>query len=189
MKAFNGWNHWRIDGGGTLIAAGLTAIAYLAHISPTLTNHDMAQARQVQYVAEQGRTRDLERSLYSAKDQLSKAQHTAANSQLRLEPLSELNAKLARLTELAAQHGLALDGIEAGTTTTSDRYSTVPIRATGRGTYRNCLTALQQMRIAMPDVGVAAVEINTAGVNVDTTVTIVLDLHWHAQPQPKTIKK
>src|SRR5437868_5910865 len=125
---------WRTDACGIAIIAGLTAVAYFSQIAPAIDRHEQAKAQAAQLVADQSKARELERSLIALKDHLEKSQQAAAGSQLTLEPATQLNTRLARLTDLAAHNGLQVDVIESGATRMQPRYSTIDIRIAGRGT-------------------------------------------------------
>jgi Tfp pilus assembly protein PilO len=184
--------HWRIDAAGLALIFGLAAAAYFVQISPTIAEDNRVRADAMQAASERAKARDLERSLLTLNEQVDKTQRAAASSQLALEPASQLNQRLARLTELAAQNSLQVDAIESGATTMQPRYSTVSIRITGRGTYRNCGMAMKQLRVSMPDIAIVSFQMSSAGIasgNTDTIVTFGFDLLWHTQPQVNPVKK
>jgi Tfp pilus assembly protein PilO len=178
-----------MDAAGLAVVLGLTAIAYFGQISPTLSRHEQAQAQVTQLASEQANSKELERSLLTMKDRLDVVQRADNGASLRLEPLSALNQRLAKLTDLAAASGLQVDAIESGATSNLERYSTVAIRISGRGTYRNCAAMLRQLRSATPDVGVVSFQMASAAVSADTTATFLFELLWHTQPQPRPAKK
>jgi Tfp pilus assembly protein PilO len=184
------WNHWRMDLTAASLVAGLAAIAYFAHVAPTLGQYEQAEAQVNQLSSQQVRSRDLERSLLTMKDKLAALERTAGGArQLELDPASELNRRLARLTELASESGLQVDAIERGATADFQRYSTVGIRISGRGSYRSCAAALAKLRTEMPDTGVVSMDLASAAVTSDPAVTFTLDLLWFTQPQGPTTKK
>jgi Tfp pilus assembly protein PilO len=181
--------HWKIDAAGVALVLGLALGPYVGYIGPLRDGHAQAAEQAKQLVAERTRTRDLENSIYGLKEQLDATQRAAASSELKLEPAGELNARLARLTDLASENSLRVDSVESGATTGHDRYATVSIRITGQGNYRDCTTFLRQLRAAMPDVAVTSVQMGSAAVTVDTPATFAFDLLWHTQPVPAPVKK
>jgi Tfp pilus assembly protein PilO len=183
------WNHWRMDGAALAAVLGLTAIAYFGQVAPTIQNNELAKAQAIELVSQQTKSRDLERTVRTTGDQLESVRQAIAKNSLQLESASELNKRLARLTDLASENHLQVDTIESGETHDYDRYSTVSIRLAGHGTYRNCQAALANLRSTMPDVGVVSMVMNSGGVTTDTAATFTFELLWHTQPQAKTVKK
>jgi len=183
------FQHWQINAGGTAIVSGLAAIAYFAQVSPVHNRYEQAQAQTELLTTEQSKAVQLERSVNEMQEHLDSAKEAAEKSQLKLEPASELNTRLAKLTQLAGENHLQLDVTESGATTNSDRYSSVAIRLSGRGSYRNCVQMLKQLRLTMPDVGVVSVELASASVKDDSNATFGFELLWYRQPQPRPAKK
>ena len=189
MNARNGWHHWRMDAAGLAVVFGLTAIAYFGQISPTLSRHEQAQAQVTQLASEQANSKELERSLLTLKDRLDVIRQAEDGTRLRLEPMGTLNQRLSQITDLAAANGLQVDAIESGAISNLERYSTVAIRISGRGTYRDCGSLLRQLRSATPDVGVISMQMTSAAVTADTTATFLFELLWYTQPQPRPAKR
>jgi Tfp pilus assembly protein PilO len=183
----------KLDATGVAIVVGLAVVAYFAQIAPVRGRHDQAKADSMELAQQQSKQRELDRTLRNTKDQLDVALRETASAQLRLEAATELNRKLARLTELASQHTLQVDSIESGATTQGDKYAATSIRLGGRGSYRNCSVMLHEIRAAMPDIGVVSVQMSSVspGVNGNsaTTANFVFELLWYTTPQPAAVKK
>lgn len=188
MKSMT-WTHWRVDLGGVAIIAGLSAAAYFGLVSPAIAHHEMAQAQSAELLAQRNKTRDLDRSLRTFHDQLTLTQQSIDKAKFKLDPPAALNERLASLTEVAGRNHLQVDTIESGALTSFPRYSTISIRMSGRGSYRNCSAMLKQVRETMPDVGVSAIQMTSAGVNTDINATFAIELLWHTQPQQKSATK
>src|SRR4051812_44403810 len=94
------YKHWRLDVYGTAAVLGLTLFAYFTQISPAMSRHTQARADASQLAVDQTKSRELERSLMISKDQLDQVHRAVDSMQLRLEPITELNNRLARLTNL-----------------------------------------------------------------------------------------
>jgi Tfp pilus assembly protein PilO len=176
------FNAWHVHAAGIAIAVGLSGAGYWLQIGPALARHEQAAAHAADLAAEQSRSRELERTLLGAKEKLIFTEREVAGAEVKLEPPSQLNSRLARLTELAAANGLRVDSVESGQTVHSPRYSTIAVRLTGQGGYRSCAALLKQMHREMRDVAVVALEMGSGGVNSDTTVTFAFDLLWYTRP-------
>jgi Tfp pilus assembly protein PilO len=174
-----------MDAAGLAILAGLSAAAYYGLVSPTLRRHEQAGAQALELRSEQTKARDLERSLRSITDRLDATQRQLQAAHFALEPASRLNDRLAELTELAGANQIQVDTIESGALTALERYSTIAIRISGRGSYRSCAAMLSQMRTTMRDVGVVTMQLGSSGGTTDINASFTLDLLWYTQPQPK----
>jgi len=185
--------HWRLDAAGAAILLTLGAGAYLLQIGPAWSHREQSIARAGELVAEQGQSRELERKVHALKEQLDTHQRAVDKNELKLEPASELNRRLAALTELCAASGLQVDSIESGETRRLDRYATIAVRITGRGSYRTCATLLSHMHEQMPDVGVIGLDMSSVGLdagnNRQATASFAFDLLWHTKPIDRPLKK
>jgi Tfp pilus assembly protein PilO len=173
---------WQLHAAGTTLVLALAGGAYLLLIGPAISRHEQAAAQSAALNAEQSKSRELERTLLSLKEKLSRTEKEAAKAELKLEPVGQLNSRLARLTELAASQRLRVDSIESGQTISSARYATISIRLSGQGSYRNCAALLKSIQTQMPDVVVMAMDLGSGGITSDTTATFAFDLLWYTQP-------
>ncbi|HWA49612.1 MAG TPA: hypothetical protein VG742_15170 [Dongiaceae bacterium] len=178
--------HWRMDAVGLAIIAGLSASAYFGLVSPTLRRHEQLHAQAAELRGEQSRVRDLERTVRSTTDRFDATQRQLQANPFVLEPASRLNDRLAELTELAGTNNLQVDAVESGALTASQRFSTISIRISGRGSYPDCAAMLQQMRSTMPDVGLVTLQLGASGGTTDINASFMLELLWYTQPQPKS---
>lgn len=183
------WTHWRLDLTGVAVIAGLSVIAYFGLVSPAIAHHEMAQAQGVELAVQRNKARDLDRSLRAVHDQLTQMQTAIEKANFKLDPPTALNERLAMITDVAGRNRLQVDTIESGVMTPFPRYSTIAIRLSGRGSYRSCSAMLKQIRETMPDVGVSAIQMTSAGVNTDINATFAIELLWHTQPQQKSATK
>ena len=98
-------------------------------------------------------------------------------------PASNVNARVLRLSELAGQFGLELDGVESGRRMTvatpgGMKRPAMAIRLTARGSFRDSVRFLEALGERMADTAVTTADLSgTPG--ADGPVTIALDLTWH----------
>jgi Tfp pilus assembly protein PilO len=179
---------WQVHAAGAALVVALAGGAYLLQIAPALSRHEQAAAHASDLSTEQSKQRDLQRTLAMLQDKLQQAKREAADAELKLEPAAALNARLARLTELAAGNRLRVDSVQSGATTHQPRYSAIGIRISGQGTYRSCAALLKQIQNEMPDVAVVSLEMGSAAVTTDAAATFAFDLLWYTRP-PEQIRK
>src|SRR3954453_23169601 len=156
-------NLLKMDAAALAIMIGMAETAYFVQISPAHSQYEQAAAETAQLAEQQGKLRELQRSLHATTDQLTATTRAAAQAQLKLDPATELNQRLARLTELASENHLQVDSIESGATTPFERYTTTSIRIGGRGGYRNCAAMLKEIRSSMADIGVTSRQMSSVG--------------------------
>jgi Tfp pilus assembly protein PilO len=173
---------WQVHVAGATLVAGLGLGAYLLQIAPALSRHEQAAAHARDLSSEQDKQRNLQRTLVTLQEKVKQATKDASAAELKLEPASALNARLARLTELAAAHQLRVDSVQPGAATHQPRYSMIGIRLSGQGTYRNCAALLRRIQIEMPDVAVTSLDMGSSAVTVDAAATFAFDLLWYTRP-------
>ena len=108
-------------------------------------------------------------------DRLQALHREMSTTAVVLQPPSKVNDLLARVSAISANCSVRLDDVRVGKLISGDRYATLPLHAMGRGTYRDCVRFLHELRRACPDVGVAEFSLGAAAgeINVD------LELRWH----------
>jgi len=177
--------HWRIDASGLALVAALTAVAYLLEIRPVLSARQAAGAGVAELAEKRRRAAELEGALRSQEEPLSEAQRLLAALDVRLEDAGRLNERVAKLTEMAGQSGLQVDGIEPGKVVgiSGARYRTVSIRLTGRGVYRNCARFLRDISEKVRDSSVTQISLSGQNGVAEANATFAFDLLWYTAPE------
>ncbi len=179
------------------VIGGLSVASYLFTWSP------IAEAEAARSRAEEGRAvadRDAtehRRAMTSARASVEALKAELASSQVRLEPVQAINQRVATITRLASKAGLQLETVqlsdaaaaapvgEPGADSASWEARRVPIRVSGRGTYRRCVAMMVSLDEFCPDVNVRSFAIrgqpgdSEAG---EVEARFDLDLVWHAAP-------
>ena len=101
-----------------------------------------------------------------------------AAPEVRLEPASALNGRLAALTDLAVAHALQLDAIEPGKEAPGPTHGTIDIRIAGRGGYRDLAAFVHDARARIPDTGFTDLTV-TAPANPAEPALFTVRLVWH----------
>lgn len=175
--------YWRIDVIGLAIVLGLSIGAYALQIQPLLQSHATHATLTADLTAKQQKAAELKETLRSVGTRRAEAQRTYAENNISLEPASQLNQRILRLTELATESGLVLDTIEPGKSAHAERYEAFPIHLSGRGDYRNCTKFLKILQDKLHDSGVTRIELSASpGINVPATGGFAFDLIWYTAP-------
>jgi Tfp pilus assembly protein PilO len=174
---------WQVDAAGTAVILVLSAAAYFGWIGPLLARRDAAAAQSAELAGLQTQARDAERVLHSLRDRLAATRTALESKSIRLEPATQLNARLARLSELAAARGVQIDSMESGLPAMQPRYGSVTIRIGGRGSYRACGELVRAVRSEMPDVAVTSLELNAGAGKSGADATLLTELRWYTAPK------
>ena len=173
----------KIDAVGLFAALGLAAGAYLAAIGPALAERRDAEAKR-QVLGPQEALRDqsaMNLQLALERCRIAKAELDAIP--LRLEPVGQINHRLVKITELAADTGLGLDQFTPGAESPTADATVVPLRLTGRGDFPSALLFLSRLHADFADMAVTGFRLsgNTGGATGPGT--FVFDLTWYAAPE------
>jgi Tfp pilus assembly protein PilO len=183
MKHSNGnkFRPWRIYFGGAVVCAALSAGAYGVGVRPATLRHAEQVAKQTELRAARQKANNLAGQLNTARGELARVNDAIANLPLRLEPVTQINQRLARLTDLADSIRpvkMTIDEMRPGVISEGRDYKTVPIYIAGNGTYPACATFLHGLRKDFPDM--AVLSFNTTGNNSTPDATFNFELAWHA---------
>ncbi len=138
----------------------------------TTARHRLAVARDQRDAAD-GAVRD-------GTAELIELHHQEMATALILLPPTRVNDVLARVSAVAAGCGVRLDEVRVGEMARGDRYATLPVHASGRGAYRQCVAFLHKLNHDCPDVGVDAFGLAGAAGDAGGPVAVDLELRWHA---------
>lgn len=182
---------WRIYAAGAVACAAVSGGAYLFGLRPVLAHRDAYAAEADELQARREKARAVSAALATARFQLDGTTRDVAALPLKLEPGSAVNARLARLAEVAAEAGLVLDEVRPGPPVAGPHYEALPIRVGGTGTYPACAAFLHRLRDQFPDVGVKAFDCANPSGALDTksptgpVASFRADLAWYTLPAKK----
>jgi Tfp pilus assembly protein PilO len=173
---------WQID---AIAVGAMLAIAFAAYslqVAPAVEAREERSHRATELIAALEKSADMDLAATALKGKLHSVRQSVAQS-VQLEPTSQLNARLAKLTDLAVANSLQVDTIEPGISTASGsaRYDTIPIKLAGRGAYRDVTKFLRTMHETLPDTGVGVMELSAADNGASAIFTV--QLQWHTAPR------
>ena len=177
----NKFSPWRIYLAGGVVCAALGAGAYAVGFSPATLRHARQAAKQTELRARKHKAANLAGQLNTARTQLTAITDSFANLPLRLEPATQVNQRLARLTDLANGAGLTIDEMRPGAIADGPDFKTVPILIAGNGTYPACAKFLHALRETFPDTAVLSFNTTNNSASPESpAATFQFDLAWHA---------
>ena len=172
---------WQIDAAGAALCVGLSLLFYWAGVQPMSDQH----AAHLEARAELDQRQDQALKLANAADalqrRLKEVGQAVDNAPVQLKPVRQLNQRLAHLTSLAAECGLAIDQTRHERPHSGQWYQTVPIRLTGQGAYPTCAVFLDRLRRAYPDMGVSSFELSRDP-GGEVAAKFRFDLVWYTAP-------
>jgi Tfp pilus assembly protein PilO len=173
---------WQIYAAGIAACTALATGIWFTLIGPTLAQLEKDDAARHELAQRHEKAADLNASLVSTRRQLTTANETLAHSTLKLQPASDLNARLAKLTDLATSCGLTIDEMHPGTLADASKFQTLPVHMAGSGSYPDCAKFLHTLRQSFPDTGVEALEAtNPNPTPQGAAATFRLDLVWYTK--------
>lgn len=160
---------------------GVAALAwYFGFAAPHMLEGETYRAARAQLSASAEAVAMLERERTELAGVLAEQEKRLASSERTLAPVSSLNAKIAKITELAAAHGMRISSLAPGVPKTSSLATLVPIRITGACESADTVRFLAAMHEGFPDVAVVGFVVlaptgDAAGAGVE------IELTWYAE--------
>ncbi len=173
---------WIIDGAGFALCVAISTVAYLFGVGPRLEQKAALAAQRQQLQAQRRECRELEASVTVLEDRLAAAQEHLAEGQIRLEPSSRTNGRVAELAALLTDHGLEIDDVRIGEVLASERCTVVPINIAGRGDYQESVTLLHAFTRTFADTSLAQLEFIGNPAGTDQPHRFRLELLWYTAP-------
>lgn len=171
-----------IDAAGGLACLALLAAFLFGALFPLLHRREDVGARRRDLAAQRQRVASAQSSAQSLRKQLAAAEGELSRTPVHLEDARRINHRLAMLNELAAAHGLEIDGVLPGAMVRGARYQTIALKLNGTGTYRGCVEFLHELHEALPDTAVQAFTLSGNTQEKQTRADFDFELRWYAAP-------
>ena len=183
------WKLWRIDAAGAAACLVFTLLVYFAGIRPVLGKRAHAADNRVRLNAQRRKCSELASVVVALRRQLAATQKALASSTIRLQPPSRVNQRIAGIADLAAKSGLKIDATHLGPSSSTPRYTAVPITLAGTGTYRTCITFLRRLNQAFPDTCVTMSDLSANPADPTGEAAFRFQLLWYAAPAGGSAKE
>jgi hypothetical protein len=109
-------------------------------------------------------------------------QQALVNSPVRLEPYTQVNARLASLTNLAIDSELRVDQVQPGNVSIGRRFATLPIRISGYGSFPTVVQFIHELHRRHDDTAVSSFLIRRQQSPGAAHATFECGLTWYAAP-------
>jgi Tfp pilus assembly protein PilO len=180
----NKFSPWRIYVGGAVVCAALSIAAYCVGVRPATLRRAEQVEKQSELHAARQKANNLAGQLNTARAELTRVNDAIASLPLRLEPVAQINQRLARLTDMADSIRpvkLTIEEMRPGVASEGRDYKTLPIYIAGSGTYPACAAFLHGLRKNFPDMAVLSFDTTNNSASPDSpAATFQFELAWHA---------
>ena len=175
---------------GLVLCVALSIGAYFFGIKPATGRSQRQQEQQFDLRERRGKSAELSASLAAMHRQIDTTKESLEKLPLRLEPASQINQRLARITDLANACKLTITEIRPGLVTDAVEFQTVPIQIIGTGTYPACAAFLHKLHANFPDTAVRSLETANNNPSPASTAGVYrLELLWHTAPAGMSAQK
>jgi len=188
-KELKAWKLWHIDAAGAAACLAVTALVYFAGIRPTLSKRAHAAGNRARLRHQRLKCTETSGLATDLQSQLLDTQKALANNAIRLQPASRVNQRVAGIADLATKSKLNIDDVRLGPSSSTSRYTAVPITLAGTGTYRTCIAFLHALNKTYPDTCVSTSEISSDPGDPASMATFKFELLWYAAPEPKSARE
>lgn len=182
-----------LDGIGIAALIAIVAAAYAVGVHPALDRRAIAERDAATLATETANAESAARELAAAQ-KLRDTVLANRSEQLALEPASQVNARIGRLTALANEEAISIQQLTPGEPTfeSGKPFTAVPIRVQGGGSFMDCIEFLRRLREEHRDIAVPAIGLSIgepASENAPAHLDMTLDLVWHAAPDGSAGRK
>jgi multidrug efflux pump subunit AcrA (membrane-fusion protein) len=177
------WVSWIIDAAGIGLCVAASIAVYALGIAPLVEEQVSVVSQGQQLQAQRTTCAEVEASVKRLESQLAAAQAQLAEGQIRLEPPSRTNERVAALAGLLGDHGLEIDDVQIGAALPSSRCTVVPISIAGRGGYQRSVTLLRELIRTFADTSLAKLELVGNPAASGQPLKFRLDMLWYTSPE------
>ncbi len=174
-----------VHAAGAALALSVIVVAALTVAGPLWAARASARERSIALAEARDRSDTARAQSAAVRLRAAELKARVAKDTVTLRPLAALNEQLGVLTRLAEDAGLSLQQVVPGQTAAGARFSTVPVKATGSGTYPGLAAFFHTLHALEPTTAVTAFELRAGAAGPETAAPVAaftLDLLWHALP-------
>jgi hypothetical protein len=173
---------WPIDALGLSICIAATLTFYLLCVAP-LARQRQGRARRMSELQDRRQAMAaLRADLTRTRERLAVAQEESKAASIRLDPPTEINKRIARLTEFFSALDLTVDDFQTGAPSAGPECSVVPINVVGRGHFIGAARFLRGLNETFPDMSVVRIDLQGTPGQSTSVRRFQFDLFWYAAP-------
>ena len=171
-----------IDAAGLGLCAALTVVCYFAGVRPVQERQDEVALQRAELATRVEIEERLTAQLRELDARVAARARLAQEEGLELQPADLVNSRVSGITELTLDGKISFDEVKPGTPVAQARFTRVPIRLAGTGSYRSAADFLHRLRAQFRDIAVAGFELRGHPEKPEATGQFQFDLVWYAAP-------
>ncbi len=180
---------WHLDLAGALLLVVLAFVGYQAIYRPIGMRQAQLTALRTELGSQQAKAGQLEETCRSFETRIAQDQRALSAETIQLHSASQLNTRLARITELISAAGMVQHESQTGKAQPGPLYDRIPVSVSGAGTYSQCVAFLRELNGEVPDIGVQSFELSGNPRVASNAASFRFDLVWYAAPgEPSATK-
>ena len=160
----------------------ISAAIYCFGIGPLIERHSRAHWQQGELSIAYGNLSESQKILANLRDRSALATQRIKASPLKLQPVTQLNQRLALVADLATQGGATLDDVQPGKTSAGTRFDVLPIHVAGTGSFPAFTAMLHRVHTQFPDTGISTFELSGSPQEEAASAKFSVELIWYTEP-------
>lgn len=181
----------RIDAMALGACAGLTALVYLAAIRPTLGSQARASEDYQQYQTRSQQADDLARRASELEKASLALRKSLDASRVKLRKITEVNATLDELANLARSHQVEIEAVSSGEAQQGTMLAMAPVKLAATGTFADVVAFLCDLEASHPEISATKFAIEAMRDSDKPPATqdrpgsrtrLTMSLEWYAEP-------
>jgi Tfp pilus assembly protein PilO len=173
---------WHVDACGAIVCSILLIVFVFGVIRPIMSQQTALAAIHDEITELNGRRTVLDQRTAQLRLELEGTHAALAATDLTLQPVEQVNRRLADIVELATECGMVIHQTQTDEPDHQASHNTVPVDMAGAGSYSECARFLHKLTTVLPDVKVIAFELSGKGKPGGGDGAFEFDLAWYAAP-------
>lgn len=174
-----------VHAAGVAVLVAVTLGLHFALVAPAHRERAARTAR-VQQAAQDAQDLKVLEDHTHALERLSHSLESKLVDTVELRPVDHLNKQVAAVSELVEEQNLHVTRVDPGEAQVTPRYTLVPIRVAGQGTFADVVNFLHELHDVAKDTEVRAFAVRADPKASSDLVTFELCLGWYAVQGPST---
>ncbi len=186
---------WQVDAAGAAIVCIAAGAWYFAGVEPLGRVRAEQETMQTELAAQRELSHAKAKQAAKQDQSLKKLREQIGSSNVHLQRVDAMNARVSALTTAAGEANLRVDEIKPSSPTMRPRFTVVPIRISGGGDYGAVMAFFGALRSRFEDTGVSGFSLDRVEASAESKggdaeeLRFVLDLVWYAAPTQAGSKK
>lgn len=182
----------RTDAIALAVCGSLTALVYLVAVRPTLGSQARASETYQHYQTRSQQSDELARKAAQLEISASDLRKRIEQSAVKLRKVTEVNAILDELANLARSHNVKIDQVSSGDPVQGSVLAMAPIKLTAAGAFPDVVTFLVELERTRPEISTIKFSLDAIrdddraspenAQNPASRTRLTMSLEWYAEP-------